>query len=132
MNTNKQQYSIEVSSGNDGEAGEGPARRHPLTAHGGELIRSFDDNIKTLWDTFSCAVLKFGNLPFLGWRPKIDGVAQDYVWMSYAQVGERVTAIGSGLASFDLPAQSNIGLYSINRPEWVSYSRNYLISIGAL
>ena len=27
--------------------------------------------------------------------------------------------IASGMASFSLPEKSNIGLYSINRPEWI-------------
>lgn len=39
--------------------------------------------------------------------------------MTYGEVKVRVDNIAAGLASFGMPEKSNIGLYSINRPEWV-------------
>lgn len=57
---------------------------------------------------------------FLGYRPVVNGAVQPYEWMSYTRVQERVTHFGAGLAQLGLTKDSNFGIFSINRPEWVS------------
>jgi long-chain acyl-CoA synthetase len=41
-----------------------------------------------------------------------------YSWLSYAQVGEARTAIGSGLLHYGIQPASHIGIYSVNCVEW--------------
>lgn len=57
---------------------------------------------------------------FLGHRPVVDNVVQPYEWMSYTRAQERVTHFGAGLAQLGLTKDSNFGIFSINRSEWVS------------
>jgi long-subunit acyl-CoA synthetase (AMP-forming) len=39
--------------------------------------------------------------------------------MTYVEVGAARTAVGSGLVQNGIPKGSCVGLYMINRPEWV-------------
>lgn len=55
----------------------------------------------------------------MGWRPIINNQAQDYIWITYKDVSEKIKNLGSGLEKFKLGPNANIGLYSINRPEWI-------------
>ncbi len=48
-----------------------------------------------------------------------DGVAQDYVWMSYKQVGESVQKLAAALSLHGFKKGDMIGIYSINCIEWV-------------
>jgi long-chain acyl-CoA synthetase len=61
-------------------------------------------------------------------KQTVDGkqvdVAGDFVWFTYAQVQERIDAIGSGMLHFDMAPANDIGhklvgLFSKNRMEWV-------------
>lgn len=61
-----------------------------------------------------------GDKDFLGVRILEGGVAGPYKFESYAAVSQRVVNLAAFLQSLGLPKNSNIGLYSINRPEWVS------------
>lgn len=99
-------------------AGEGKPRRHPLFVSR-DLVRTYREGIATLYDVFVHAISEYKNSNFLGWRPKVDGRCGPYQFMTYGVVGERVANLAAGLASFDLPKNSNVGIYSINRPEWV-------------
>lgn len=48
-----------------------------------------------------------------------NGVAREYVWQNYPQVHERIENYGKGLLKLGLTNQKAIGVYSVNRPEWV-------------
>ena len=68
----------------------------------------------------ACSVAKFGGNPCLGRRPiSSEGEAGPYEWLTYAEVGERVSAIGSGLMTLGHKAHGRIGVYGINAPEWM-------------
>mmetsp|Transcript_16150 Transcript_16150/g.34928 ORF Transcript_16150/g.34928 Transcript_16150/m.34928 type:complete len:681 (+) Transcript_16150:140-2182(+) len=82
----------------------------------------------TSWENFCLSRAKFGKDPFLGHRPIKGGVAGDYVWQSYEEVGKLAEAFGAGCVNLALAPPTNdpelngkglIGLYSKNRPEWV-------------
>lgn len=71
--------------------------------------------------------------PFLGTRRINDGVAYEYVWRSHKQVRQSIESYGRGLVSLGLGRQKAIGVYSINRPEWVSgwdvgWSRDFVLT----
>lgn len=85
--------------------------------------------IMSSYENFQVSRRKFPNKNFLGYRPfGPGGVAGDYVWSTYEQIGKRADNFGSGLANLNLCPPTNdvelkgrgmIGLYSKNRLEWI-------------
>eukprot|EP00803_Ostreobium_quekettii_P000383 evm.model.scf_2481.2 EVM.evm.TU.scf_2481.2 scf_2481:12621-21767(-) len=88
-----------------------------------KLVTTFpppDDHIRTLYDNLETTIARYPSLPFLGTREKLaDGGYGDYKWMTYSEVGDSRTAIGSGLCRLGLGAQATVGIYSANCKEWV-------------
>ncbi|XP_062182635.1 long chain acyl-CoA synthetase 6, peroxisomal-like isoform X2 [Phragmites australis] len=76
-------------------------------------------DIGTLHDNFVYAVETFRDCRYLGTRIGADGTAGDYKWMTYGEASTSRTAIGSGLIYHGIPEGACIGLYFINRPEWI-------------
>ncbi|XP_051129870.1 long chain acyl-CoA synthetase 6, peroxisomal-like isoform X2 [Andrographis paniculata] len=91
-------------------------RRSPL-----QLVTKFVDhpNIATLHDNFVHAVATYRDYKYLGSRVRNDGSVGEYEWMTYGEAGTSRSAIGSGLVNCGIPKGSCVGLYFINRPEWV-------------
>nr|CAB3459344.1 unnamed protein product [Digitaria exilis] len=85
------------------------------------LISRFPDNpdIGTLHDNFTCAVETFRDCKYLGTRNRPDGTIGDYKWMTYGEASTSRTAVGSGLIYHGVLEGARIGLYFINRPEWI-------------
>ncbi|KAK6911543.1 AMP-binding enzyme, C-terminal domain [Dillenia turbinata] len=85
------------------------------------LVHRFPDHpdISTLHENFVHAVENFRDYKYLGTRIRVDGTIGEYKWMTYGEVHTACSAIGSGLMYHGLPKGSSIGLYFINRPEWV-------------
>ncbi|KAL6595600.1 hypothetical protein ACP70R_047940 [Stipagrostis hirtigluma subsp. patula] len=85
------------------------------------LINRFPANpdIGTLHDNFVYAVETFRDCRYLGTRIRADGTVGDYKWMTYGEASTSRTAIGSGLIYHGIPEGARIGLYFINRPEWI-------------
>ncbi|KAL6640437.1 hypothetical protein ACP70R_021560 [Stipagrostis hirtigluma subsp. patula] len=85
------------------------------------LINRFPANpdIGTLHDNFVYAVDTFRDCRYLGTRVRADGTVGDYKWMTYGEASTSRTAIGSGLIYHGIPEGARIGLYFINRPEWI-------------
>lgn len=124
-------YSKIVPNSEDPERGWGPIHR---ACDGQEPVLGVCDEtsgeiVTTSYENFQLTRRKFGNRPFLGYRPvAADGAAEDYVWSTYEQVGKRADNFGSGLLDLDLcPAKKDeevknrgmLGFYSKNRAEWV-------------
>nr|CBX25302.1 hypothetical_protein [Oryza brachyantha] len=65
------------------------------------------------------AVETFRDCRYLGTRVCADGTVGDYKWMTYGEASTNRTAIGSGLIYHGIPEGARIGLYFINRPEWI-------------
>uniref|UniRef100_A0ACD5XPU5 Uncharacterized protein n=1 Tax=Avena sativa TaxID=4498 RepID=A0ACD5XPU5_AVESA len=76
-------------------------------------------DIGTLHDNFVYAVETFTDCRYLGTRVSTDGTIGDYKWMTYGEASTSRTAIGSGLIYHGIPEGARIGLYFINRPEWI-------------
>lgn len=85
------------------------------------LVNRFPEHpeIGTLHDNFVHAVDSFQDFKHLGTRIRVDGTVGEYKWMTYGEVGNARAAIGSGLIYHGVPRGACIGLYFINRPEWV-------------
>jgi long-chain acyl-CoA synthetase len=58
---------------------------------------------------------------YLGFRRIVDNVAGAYEWITYEECLERVKNFGSAILSEKIGLKPNepLGIYSINRPEWV-------------
>ncbi|KAG6533778.1 hypothetical protein ZIOFF_007653 [Zingiber officinale] len=88
-----------------------------------KLVSSFPEHpdIATLHDNFEHAVETFRNYKYLGTRIDMDGTVGEYKWMTYGEIGSSRTAVGSGLIYHGIPKGACIGLYFINRPEWIIF-----------
>ncbi|KAJ6694322.1 hypothetical protein OIU85_005045 [Salix viminalis] len=86
-----------------------------------KIVTGFHDHpeIETLHDNFVHAVKTFGDYKYLGTRARADGMIGEYTWMTYGEAGAAREAIGSALRFHGLQKGACIGLYFINRPEWL-------------
>ncbi|XP_023889563.1 long chain acyl-CoA synthetase 6, peroxisomal [Quercus suber] len=86
-----------------------------------KLVSRFHDHpeIGTLHDNFVHAVETFRDYKYLGTRIRVDGTVGEYKWMTYGEAATARSEIGSGLIYHGIPKGSCIGLYFINRPEWL-------------
>lgn len=60
----------------------------------------------------------------MGTRRIENGVAKEYVWQSHPEVNKRIQNYGKGLLQLGLSRQKSIGVYAVNRPEWVKREQN--------
>uniref|UniRef100_A0A5B7BBK0 Long-chain-fatty-acid--CoA ligase n=1 Tax=Davidia involucrata TaxID=16924 RepID=A0A5B7BBK0_DAVIN len=86
-----------------------------------KLVSRLPDHpeIGTLHDNFVHSVNTFRDYKYLGTRIRVDGTVGEYKWMTYGEAGTARQAIGSGLVYHGIPKGSCVGLYFINRPEWL-------------
>uniref|UniRef100_A0A0D9XP15 Long-chain-fatty-acid--CoA ligase n=1 Tax=Leersia perrieri TaxID=77586 RepID=A0A0D9XP15_9ORYZ len=85
------------------------------------LINRFpgSPDIGTLHENFVYSVETFRDCRYLGTRVCADGTVGDYKWMTYGEASTNRTSIGSGLTYHGIPKGARVGLYFINRPEWI-------------
>jgi len=86
-----------------------------------KLVDRFPEHpeIQTLHENFLHAVDSYHECKYLGTRVRVDGTVGEYKWMTYGEAGTARTALGSGLIYHGIPKGACIGLYFINRPEWI-------------
>ncbi|KMZ65619.1 Long-Chain Acyl-CoA Synthetase [Zostera marina] len=86
-----------------------------------KLMNRFADHpeIATLHDNFGYAAEAYCDYKYLGTRIRFDGSLGEYKWMTYGEASTSRTAIGSGLVCHGILQGACIGLYFINRPEWI-------------
>ncbi|KAE8679943.1 Long chain acyl-CoA synthetase 7, peroxisomal [Hibiscus syriacus] len=86
-----------------------------------QFVTRFPDhpNISTLHDNFEYAVDTFRDYKYLGTRIGDDGKVGEYKWMTYGEAGTTRAAIGSDLINHGITKGSCVGIYFINRPEWL-------------
>ena len=81
------------------------------------------NELDTAWKLFNVSYKTRSNLNYTGYRPWIDANKDpkkrgNYAWMTYKEFGDYAIAFGVGLRVLGITDKSNIGLFSINRPEW--------------
>ncbi|XP_071729803.1 long chain acyl-CoA synthetase 7, peroxisomal-like [Rutidosis leptorrhynchoides] len=86
-----------------------------------KLVTRFPDHpeIETLHDNFVHAVDTYPDYKYLGSRVRVDGTIGEYKWMTYGETATARSAIGSGLQYYGLTKGASVGLFFINRPEWL-------------
>ncbi|KAJ3124260.1 Long chain acyl-CoA synthetase 7 peroxisomal [Nowakowskiella sp. JEL0407] len=92
--------------------------RRSAAAPSGPLIKGMP-GASTLHEHIVQCAAKYGDHPFLGKRIITDGVVGPYVFETYSEVFERMKNISSFLVKYGIKPRQNVGLFSINRPEWV-------------
>ena len=68
-----------------------------------------------LVELFESAVARFSNNNFFGTKNIETG---EFNWVTYGDVGQRVSNFRSGLAHLNLPKGAAVGIISSNRVEW--------------
>jgi len=109
----RQLQSIEVGKAKEGEGATRRNSRFP------ELSECYDPKIRTLYDLWNDSIQKQSSRPCLGTRKKVGEKVGEYEFQTYTQVGKRRDNLASGLLNLGHKTDEPIGLYSINRPEWV-------------
>lgn len=74
------------------------------------------ENCSSLYEMFQQSVAKFPNKNCLGARTGKDGA---YEWMTYKEVNDVVSHIGSAMASVGLKPHGRVGVYGPNCKEWM-------------
>ncbi|KAG8184592.1 hypothetical protein JTE90_005206 [Oedothorax gibbosus] len=84
----------------------------------GKLLEYCYEDARTLYHCMHRGAKESGDGPCLWWRPSKDAA---YIFMSYSQMLERVSHFSAGLTHLGTKPgqQTYVGIYSINRPEWV-------------
>ncbi|KAJ3326027.1 hypothetical protein HDV06_002412 [Boothiomyces sp. JEL0866] len=86
----------------------------------GPLVDTVRD-IHNLHENFLGGLQKssYGEGQYLGYRSRASREVGPYVWETYNQIYMRIQSFGSGLTKLGATSGTNIGLFSINRTEWV-------------
>jgi len=106
---------------------------------GGELVTNPPhSNVRTLYENLQNSVKLYGKCPYLGTRyyDQKSKKWSSYVYQSYSEVAARASNFGSGLQNVyqkmneSNPNKANachVGLYSVNRAEWVIADQGCLL-----
>ncbi|KAI9228234.1 MAG: hypothetical protein DHS80DRAFT_15894 [Piptocephalis tieghemiana] len=110
-------------------AGEGIPRRH---IHYKDKLTTVPESVNSLYDSFLAGYKRSdGKADFLGRRAiSPSGQIGPYTWETYKQAKEHFTNVGSALVHLGIQETGCVGLFSVNRPEWVigeyaSYMYNF-------
>jgi len=88
----------------------------------GKFVSYLHEDVRTLYEAFRKGAYESNNGPCLGWH---DSPTAPYQWMTYNEALLRAKNFGAGLIALGVPPgqQSFVGIYSINRPEWILFEQ---------
>jgi len=102
---------------NSEKPGYGSVHRHIKSKDG---LKAFHlEDVKTLYHNWRRGVKNNAQGKCLGIRTQTNGNAGPYKWENYAAVHKKVTDFASGLVNLGLKKGDIVGVFSINRPEYV-------------
>lgn len=116
---NLKYYNCKVEEGKEAANGKpsvGPVYRSILAKDGFPPPPS---GIDTCWDVFSVSVKRNPNNKLLGHREINNGKAGKYVWLTYHEVFDQASKIGSAMRTCGINPREKCGVYGANCPEWV-------------
>ena len=117
-------YSVPVSEAKEGESA---VYRHPDAVNG--LCTTPNSEFKTFQHLLMSVFESASDKPMFGWREQIgEGKLEDeFTWLTYGEVEERVKALGSGILNLNLTEEKAqfrdyhlrfVGIYSKNSLQW--------------
>ncbi|WIA33081.1 hypothetical protein OEZ86_006237 [Tetradesmus obliquus] len=92
-----------------------PVWTNALSADGSPSL----PGVSTLYDNFKNSCEKWPNSLCLGHRPVVDGEAQPYKFITYAEAQEQTASIASAFKSLGLKRGDKICILGSNCPEWM-------------
>jgi len=109
------------------EKGASPIRRHRNAKDGFQMYLTDDDTkteMSTGWAVCKVSINKFKDQQCFGYRPFTDPENNPtkrgaYKFDTYGAVGKQIFAAGNGLRALGFAKDSNIGIFSMNRSEWM-------------
>jgi len=86
----------------------------------GSDLAQKEPGLKSLYDIFCRGVSLNPRGDCQGYRPIVDGVAQEYVWMDYTTVKEMVVKLAGGMTDrLGVKRGDKVGIYGKNCPSWI-------------
>eukprot|EP00882_Tetradesmus_deserticola_P012274 GHRQ01013008.1.p1 GENE.GHRQ01013008.1~~GHRQ01013008.1.p1 ORF type:complete len:205 (+),score=31.64 GHRQ01013008.1:261-875(+) len=92
-----------------------PVWTNPLSETSGPAL----PGVTTLFDSFRNSCERWPSSRCLGHRPVVDGIAQPYKFITYAQAQDQTTLIASAFKSLGLKRCDKICILGSNCPEWM-------------
>jgi long-chain acyl-CoA synthetase len=112
-------YEVKDSQKRDSET---PTYRNIVCLHdnGGNLYTHYWAGVNTLWESFMRGVENHPKNRCWGIRKLLDDNKRgEYEWKTYEECHKDVLTFASGLVELGVKRGANVGIYSINRPEWL-------------
>jgi long-chain acyl-CoA synthetase len=110
--------SVEVQPPTENSSGVYRHRHYPDRLV--EIPFEDEPEINSVYKMWARACERYSGNNLFGVRELLaNGSRGDYVWETYGQIAPQVDRIGSALAKLGLNANDTVGIFSINRPEWM-------------
>lgn len=77
------------------------------------------EGVSTCYELFHRSVELYADRPCLGARKVVDGQAQGFTYITYAEAGVQVGNIGSAMQAVGVKAHDRAGVFGANSPEWM-------------
>lgn len=77
------------------------------------------EGASTCYELFHRSVELYADRPCLGSRTVVDGQAQGFSYMTYAEAGAQVRNIGSAMQAVGVKPHHRAGVFGANSPEWM-------------
>lgn len=77
------------------------------------------EGASTCYELFHRSVELYADRPCLGARKVVDGQAQGFTYITYAEAGIQVRNIGSAMQAVGVKAHDRAGVFGANSPEWM-------------
>ena len=77
------------------------------------------EGASTCYELFHRSVQLYADRPCLGSRKSVDGQAQAFTYMTYAEAGTAVSNVGSAMQAVGVQARGRAGVFGANSPEWM-------------
>ncbi|KAL3163225.1 hypothetical protein ABBQ32_009626 [Trebouxia sp. C0010 RCD-2024] len=77
------------------------------------------EGASTCYELFHRSVELYPSRPCLGSRKVVDGQAQGFTYMTYAEAGTQVRNIGSAMQAVGVKPHHRAGVFGANSPEWM-------------
>ncbi|KAJ8747636.1 hypothetical protein K2173_012812 [Erythroxylum novogranatense] len=101
----------------DGQPSAGPVYRSIYAKDG---LLQVPSSLESPWQFFSGTAERLPNSPMLGRREVTDSKVGPYVWLTYKEVYDSATKLGSAMRNRGVNPGDRCGIYGSNCPQWIT------------